>query len=328
LPNEGEAVTETLSGRHVEIAWPDLGITVSAELDGRNAVLADALWESLPYRSLQGHALVAGHDLYHVAPIPSLLHLHAPHRFDRREAPDGTVFCSALQHVGIKYGTLTEPMPASPVGQVRPEDMPGLIEAGHAVWDSVHATKKPVLVEVRKAGTRGGHSIPCLTAADPDADSLIRDVYAETERIWLSEPPELADLHRGWTPSGAGSFGTALPTLLFVNGETRPLGHAAYGGLVRGVVEGMSMDSLRRMARLLVGVPAEFLGYCGLEKLWAFTQRLLSCVDHLDRDDFLAVVSQMALYVNCLGGWNLHLFPWDTGDHVRQHRPAEVGRRS
>jgi hypothetical protein len=321
-------LTETLSGRHVEIAWPDLGITVTAELDDRNTVLAEALWEALPYQSLQGHALVAGHHLYHVAPIPSLLHLPASHRFDRREAPDGTVFCSALQHVGIKYGTLSEPMLASPVGQVRAEDMAGLIEAGHAVWDSVYSTKKPVLVEVRRAGTGGGHRVPRLTAAEPDANHLIHDVHAETEQIWLSEPPELADLHRGFIPSGAGSFETVLPTLLFVNGETRPLGYATYGGLVRAAVHGMPMDSLRQMARLLVGIPAEFLGYCGLEKLWDFTQRFLSCLDHLDRDDFLAVVSQMALYINCLGGWNLHLFPWDTGDHLRQERLAEVTQQS
>ncbi|MFF3342180.1 hypothetical protein ACFYWW_26220, partial [Streptomyces flavidovirens] len=143
-----------------------------------------------------------------------------------------------------------------------------------------------------------------------------------------SEPVELGDMHRGWIPSGAGTRETVLPTLLFVNGETRPLGYASYGGLVRGAVGGMPLDSLRQMARLLVGVPAEFLGYCGLEKLWAFTQRFLSCLDHLDRDDFLAVVSQMALYINCLGGWNLHLFPWDTGDHLRQLRPAEVGQQS
>ncbi|MEU8031189.1 hypothetical protein AB0C13_21530 [Streptomyces sp. NPDC049099] len=322
-------MTETLSGRHVEIAWPDLGITVTAELDDRNTVLADALWEALPYQSLQGHALVAGQHLYHVAPIHSLLHLSATYRLaDRREAPDGTVFCSALQHLGIKYGTLTEPMPASPVGQVRPQDMPALREVGRAVWDAVYSTKKPLLVEVRRAGMAGGHRIPRLTAADPDADLLLRDVHAETERIWLSEPAELGDLHRGWIPSGAGTFETVLPTLLFVNGETRPLGYASYGGLVRAVVGGMPMDSLRQMTRLLVGVPAEFLGYCGLEKLWAFTQRFLSCLDRLERDDFLAVVSQMALYVNCLGGWNLHLFPWDAGDHLRQLPLAEAGQRS
>ncbi|MBQ1122183.1 MULTISPECIES: hypothetical protein [Streptomyces] len=318
----------TLSGRPLEIAWPDPGITVTAELDARNAVPADALWEALPYQSLQGHALVAGSHPYHVAPMPSLLHLPATTRFDRHEAPDGAVFCSALQHLGVKYGTSTEPMPASPVGRLRPEDMADLPAAGQAACDSVYSTKKPVLVEVRTAGMGGGHRIPRLTAAGPEANRLVGDVHAETERSWRSEPPELADLHRGWNLSGAGSFETVLPTLLSVNGETRPLGYVSYGGLVQALVDGMPLDSLRQVARLWVGTPAEFLGCCGLEQLWAFTQRFLACLDHFDRDDFLAVVSRLAFYINCLGGWNLQLFPWDTGDQLRQQRPAEVSRQS
>ncbi|WP_067530934.1 hypothetical protein [Nocardia crassostreae] len=322
-------MSETLPGRQLEIAWPELDITVTAELDGRNAELADALWEALPYQSLQGHALVAGQHLYHVAPIPSLLHLPASTRIaDRREAPDGTVFCSALQHLGIKYGALTEPMPASPVGRIREAGLPGLLAAGEAIWESVYSSKRPIIAEVRKAGEPGGHRIPHLTAADAEANRLIHEVYTATEQAWLSEPREFADLHRGLIPSGAGTFETVLPTLLFVNGETRPLGYATYGGLVRAAVQGMPLDSLRQMTRLLVGIPAEFLGYCGLERLWAFTERFLACLDRLDRDDFLAVTSQLALYVNCLGAWNLHLFPWDAGDYLRQQRPAEVGRQS
>ncbi|MFF2922583.1 hypothetical protein ACFVTP_09280 [Streptomyces celluloflavus] len=320
-------MSETLPGRRIEIAWPGVGFTVTAELDDRNPELADALWESLPYQSLQGHALVAGEHLYHVAPIHSLLHTHASYKIaDRREAPDGTVFCSALQHLGIKYGELTEPMPAAPVGQVLAEDISTLLEAGQAVWEAVYSTKKQILVEVRRAGEAGGHRIPRLTAADAEANQLIHDVHAETERIWLSEPAELGDMHRGRIPSRAGTNETVLPTLLFVNGETRPLGYASYGGLIRAAVADMPMDSVRQMARLLVGVPAEFLGYCGLEKLWDFTQRVMSCLDRLDRDDFLAVARHMALYINCLGGWNLHLFPWDAADPLRQQRRAEVGQ--
>lgn len=326
-PNQrtGKALSEKLSGRQIEISWPDLGITVTADLDDRNPALADALWESLPYQSLQGHALIAGEHLYHVAPIPTLLHTpHATRIPDRREAPDGTVFCSGLQHLGIKYGTLTEPMPATPVGRIREADMPALLEAGAAIWDAVYSTKKQILAEVRRAGEQGGHRIPMLHATNTAASHLIADIVAETERIWLAPPAELDDLHQGIIPSRAGNFGTVLPTLLFVNGETRPLGYAAYGGLVRAAVQGMPMDSLVHMTRLLVGVPAEFLGYCGLEKLWAFTQRFLDVLDRLDRDDFYAVTGQLALYINCLGGWNLQLYPWETGDHLRQQGAQEA----
>src|SRR5262245_23081724 len=108
--------------RRIQITWHPRKLAVTAELDGRNAGLADALWAALPYRRLQGHALVAGHHLYHVTPAHELLHLRADHRVDRRAVPDGTVFCSQLQHLGIKYGELTEPMGATPIGRVVPED--------------------------------------------------------------------------------------------------------------------------------------------------------------------------------------------------------------
>ncbi|MFE1410606.1 hypothetical protein ACFW6F_07335 [Streptomyces sp. NPDC058746] len=320
-------MSKKLSARNIEIVWPDLGITVTAELDGRNPELADALWDSLPYQSLQGHALVAGRHLYHHVPIPSLLHLHPSERIpDRRDAPDGTVFCSGLQHLGIKYGTLTEPMPAAPVGRIRDEDITALKEAGDAVWDAVYTTKKQIHVEVRKTGTTGGHTIPRLTATHPDAQTLINDVHTETERHWLTAPPELAHLHEGHIPSGAGTHDTVLPTLLFVNGETRPLGYASYGGLIRAAVADMPLEPLRQMTRLLIGVPAEFLGYCGLEKLWHYTQRFLTLLDHLDRDDYLAVTRQLALYINLLGAWNLHLFPWNATDDLRRQQPGEFVR--
>jgi hypothetical protein len=305
--------------KNVEIAWPGLGITVTAELDGRNSALAQGLWDALPYRSLQGHALVAGHHLYHVAPIHSLLHTPAAHHVDRRAVPDGTVFCSRLQHLGIKYGELTEPMPATPIGQVVPEDTEALVAAGHAVWEAVYRTKRPVIAEVRRKGEPGGHSLPRLRSADPEVDALIGDLHAETERIWLQPPPELVDLHEGRIASGAGSFETVLTTLLFVNGETRPLGYSCYGGLVRGALDGMPLESLRQMARLMTATPAEFLGYCGLGTLWDFARRVLESLDRIDaHDDFVALMAHMALYVNCLGGWNLHLFPWHAGDHLRR----------
>ncbi|WP_308250791.1 hypothetical protein [Nonomuraea rhizosphaerae] len=292
---------------------------MTAELDERNADLAQGLWDALPYRSLQGHALVAGHHLYHVAPIHSLLHLPAPYRVDRRTVPDGTVFCSRLQHLGIKYGELTEPMPATPIGRVVPEDTDALVAAGHAVWDAVYTTKRPVIAEVRRKGEPGGHSLPRLHASDPAVDGLIGDLHAETERIWLQAPPELVDLHEGRIPSRAGSFETVMTTLLFVNGETRPLGYSCYGGLVRAALDGMPLDSLRQMARLMAATPAEFLGYCGLGTLWAFTRRVLDSLDRVgDHEDFVALMAHMALYVNCLGGWNLHLFPWQAGDHLRR----------
>ncbi|SDK63439.1 hypothetical protein SAMN05421874_109148 [Nonomuraea maritima] len=305
--------------KRVEIAWPGLDITVRADLDQRNAALAQCLWDALPYRSLQGHALVAGYHLYHLAPSHSLLYTSAEYRVDRRTVPDGTLFCSRLQHLGIKYGELTEPMMATPIGQVLEEDLPALVRAGREVWDSVYTTKKPVVAEVRRAGEPSGHRVPRLPISDPLLNELVGEVHAETERIWLDPPQELVDLHQGRIRSGAGSYETVLTTLLFVNGETRPLGYSCYGGLVRAALDGMPMPWLRQMTRQLAHTPAEFLGYCGLDTLWGFTQRLLDGLDRIDsQEDYISVMAHMALYCNCLGGWNLHLFPWEAGDHLRR----------
>jgi hypothetical protein len=305
--------------RRVEIGWPALGTAVIAELDERNADLARSLWDALPYRSLQGHALVAGLHLYHVAPVHDLLHTRGTYTLDRREAPDGTLFASRLQHLGIKYGELTEPMPAAPIGQVLPEHLDTLVESGRAVWEALYRTKKVVVAEVRRAGEPGGHSLPRLHVADPEVDALIGDVHAETERVWLRPPEELAALHEGHIPSGAGTNGTALTTMVFVNGETRPLGYACFGGLVRAAHEDLPLEALRHMARVLAATPAEFLGYCGLGRLHEFTQRALAGLDRIgSRDDFAALMAHLALYVNCLGAWNLQLFPWQIGDHLRR----------
>jgi hypothetical protein len=305
--------------KHVEITWPGIGITVAAELDQRNPSLAQALWDGLPYQSLQGHALVAGYHLYHVAPVHSLLHTPAEYKVDRRTVPDGTLFCSRLQHLGIKYGELTEPMQATPIGKVVDSDLDALVQAGREVWRSVYETKQPVIAEVRRAGERGGHVLPRLPIGDPELNRLATEVHAETERIWLDPPQELLDLHQGRIPSGAGSYETVLTTLLFVNGETRPLGYSCYGGLVRAALDGMPLPWLRQMTQQLAHTPAEFLGYCGLDTLWGFTRRLMDGLERLNsHTDFISAMAHMALYCNCLGGWNLHLFPWQAGDTLRR----------
>src|SRR5262245_31165135 len=125
--------------RRIQMSWHPLDIRVDLVLDeSRNAAQANALWESLPYRSLQGHALVAGQHLYHVAPVHDFLHINPQYTLDRRLAPDGTLFSSKLQHLGIKYGPLTEPIVASPIGRVVPEHEARLKAAGRAVWDAVY----------------------------------------------------------------------------------------------------------------------------------------------------------------------------------------------
>lgn len=64
--------------------------------------------------------------------------------------PSGTVSCSAIQHLSIKYGIPTEPMPTAPIGRVDAADIDALAKVGQAVWDSMHGDGEPVIVEFRR----------------------------------------------------------------------------------------------------------------------------------------------------------------------------------
>jgi hypothetical protein len=141
--------------REIEIEWHPLGITVTAQLiDQPNRNLSDLLWERLPYNALQNHALVSGDHLYHLVPIPELLYTAADFKEDRTRSADGTLFLSQLQHLAIKYGVLSEYIPAAPIGYVRDADLPLLKEVGRACWHATSQSKQVIEARVRRKGTQ------------------------------------------------------------------------------------------------------------------------------------------------------------------------------
>jgi len=320
--------------RQIEIEWVPLGITVTASLaPDKNRALADLLWSKLPYHSLQNHALVSGNHLYHLVPHPELVYAPAETREDRTQSPDGTVFLSQLQHLAVKYGPLSEYLPAAAVGRVLDADLPLLREAGLACWHAAYRGKQVIEVRVRRKGDQAATFAlpPAPRTGQPAVQPLIDEIHAETARIWIDPPTELVRVHQGLIASRAGSYGQYLSTLVFVNGETRPLGYSALNGLVRAcATTEVSLDTLRALTANFARTPAEFLGYCGLETLWRFTRRTLDALDLLrTREEYFALVSTLALYINCLNTWNLHLFPWHHGEEYRyQPSASATGPRS
>lgn len=62
------------SSRMIKIKWPQLDIAITVAMkDDLNKTLIDLLHDSLPYRSLQNHALVSGDHLYHLVPCEKLI---------------------------------------------------------------------------------------------------------------------------------------------------------------------------------------------------------------------------------------------------------------
>jgi hypothetical protein len=306
--------------RQIELEWLPLGVRVTADLDvEENNNLIELLWSTLPYNSLQNHALVSGNHLYHLIPRPETIYTQAASKVpDRTRCADGTVFLSQLQHVAIKYGPLTEYLPAAPIGHVHERDIPLLREVGQACWEAAYQTKKVVEVRVRRAGdpTPAGELPRPDPVEHPAVQALIDEVRAETARIWVTPPQELLDIHAGRITSRAGSYDQYLSTLVFVNGEVRPLGYGALNSLVRlCATSDLNLAALQTLTPTFVTTAAEFLGYCGLNTLWRFTQQTVEALPLLTtKQEYHSLISALALYTNCLNTWNLHLFPWNLGD--------------
>jgi hypothetical protein len=59
--------------RELKIKWPKFNLTVTVKLHELNSALVKLLLNTLPYRSLQTHALVTGDHLYHLVPSEPLI---------------------------------------------------------------------------------------------------------------------------------------------------------------------------------------------------------------------------------------------------------------
>lgn len=141
------------------------------------------------------------------------------------------------------------------------------------------------------------------------------EIENEIKKIWLEEPVELKKIRLGYIDSQAGSYGQYFSTYVFVDGEIRALGYLGYSTLLK-LVDDPKFDlyHLKEVARGLLPVCAEFLGYCGLKKVWEFTKTFLKMLDVIDdRKDLKDIVRLLTLYANRLHGWVHFYFPWGLG---------------
>jgi hypothetical protein len=138
--------------KRVTIEWPDLTMSISATLlEEKNPELCDVFWSSLPFESIQEHAVVSGESIYCWAPIVTT----APVRTREKliETPVGRLRYSQTtgNKLAMRYGPVTEPLAhTAPVCQVLEDDLEKLRLVGKAVWDSTFYTKKIIMVHFEK----------------------------------------------------------------------------------------------------------------------------------------------------------------------------------
>lgn len=135
-----------------EMEWPSLQAKVDAELFmNRNPDLCKVFWESMPFETIQLHALVSGEDMYAYAPVNEVeFHKKAKLPVAISEAPVGSITYSALGLVAVYYGSITEPLKSQLIGQVKQEHMNILKFVGRAAWESIYNTKEIIKVIFRR----------------------------------------------------------------------------------------------------------------------------------------------------------------------------------
>jgi hypothetical protein len=109
--------------------------------------------------------------------------------------------------------------------------------------------------------------------------------------------------------------------MLFSNSEVRTLGYYVLDNILEIAASYPEFDlkHLIILYRKLVSTPAEFLGYVGQEYLRDSHRKINKLITvHVEKDtnqsdareDFLAMVSVLAQYINLLNAQNLLMFPW------------------
>lgn len=139
----------------------------------------------------------------------------------------------------------------------------------------------------------------------------------ECDAIRFEPPPEIVAIfkHRN-IESGAGTHGQCMSAWVFIAGDTRYL--AFYG--VTNVVAlathpAMTLEALRATARQMMPLSAEFLGYCGLKRLWSLVREVDAVLDQVQtKDEFVELMSALATYVSTVSLWVQHYFPWNLGE--------------
>lgn len=315
----------------IVVAWPQLERQVRVQMDPvRNAAIIELFLKHLPYTVLQNHALVSGDHLYHTCPIPELVHAKADYvEPDRTVTPDGTVFLSHLVHFGIKYGKLSEYLPAAPVGRVVEEDLPVLKEVGASLWDAAYNSHETIHAHVYVAtgDKAAGRYLPaCARVSHPDVQALVDEIWAASNRAATQAPEELVAIHKGDIRSRAGSKDQYFTTMIFVNGEQRPLGYGAVGGLLAvSRCASTTLDMLKEITPHFLKTPVAFLEYCGLHKQSEYLVKIHKYLPLLrDKEEFHTVMAAFYMYTNLLNSWNLHLFPWNAAGRSFRYSGAGV----
>lgn len=135
----------------IELSWTGLEVSTKAELLTEfNPSLSEKFIETLPFESIQSHAVVAGKQMY----FPYRLLDDTAYRWERMDKqPIGRINIEFdFQYLSINYGPMTEPVPAVPLAQIIEQDIEKLKMVGKEVWNNLLHEEQYLTVNVNLIG--------------------------------------------------------------------------------------------------------------------------------------------------------------------------------
>ena len=299
----------------------------------QNQALCEAIWNALPYCSIETHTVVSGKNIYHQVPIVTPFFIEADYTIPRHDAEIGTVFLPDIQSLFFKYGYVSEKGNHPPIGKVFEGDIQTMIKVGKLCWEAIYLTKEPMIVVI----TREGEVMPAYqtlpfkliepkTLHHPIMQTLLHKINTAIEQIWVYPPQEVLSIFDGKSKNRPGSYGQFLSTLIVMAGEVRNLtGLGTLGGLLKTCQSAKSDLQILKIMTMNLHFPTEFLGYCGLNTLWQIAETIFDNFDTLvSKDEYFSIISSFALYINQLNIWILHYFPWSISDQLFSYSTLET----
>lgn len=141
---------------YIKIIFHKLNTEITAELLADfNPYLCEAFKKTLPNKSIQSHAVVAGDQLYCPYRLP--VDSGKCNFEDMSKQPDGRINMELnFQYLSINYGKMVEAVPAAALAQVVEGDIPKLAGIGVAAWNNLLFEKDYILVEFLYIGSQRG----------------------------------------------------------------------------------------------------------------------------------------------------------------------------
>ena len=285
----------------------------------------------LPLRSLLLHVVVAGETIYMPAPSISLA---SKNMVERRM---GTVYYNTTsQSICICYGAVTESTPVNQFAQVVEEDFPKLAELGKLVYEQTVSIRLPTIIEtiIRKPGDNPlqplERSLPSHGKFDGSWQSAKETIDDEIASLRVpEEPDEIRSIRLGATRARAGSEGSSMQTIIFLQGFLSTLGPHIFSRLLTiSTYKEMTLPLMIRQTRAFLTETFnhfEFLADLGLGKMSKLGDMYSEALDTLTTmEDYRQLTDSMRTLIQLLYRWLHLIFPWYLKDQFQSRRPEDV----